>query len=650
MHKERTVLAKLKSLRSIHTSRRCRKNNNESLGSLPTRSILSIPALLLVLQHAATADVSFRPGKDASEGKANGVQVMDAGDVNGDGHADVVALCGGKHANSSIFAWFEAPSTIQGTWKKHGLGNDSQLRSFLGSCKLYDFDGDGDLDLALSSDNHSGSTKACDLYVYENPGPSRVTGSWNYQRVTSRTQPWHHVNDMAVDDMDQDGKPDIVCRSLVPNTIHIFFQNNMGSWTRKSINTGIDQSEGLAVGDINGDGTPDIEFTGYWLKAPSSPRTGSYSKLKIDAGYKNTNQNTKDDLGDIDGDGDLDLVLAPAEHYRGGDDHILAWYRNPGGTPDNTNWSRVTVQSNLNDIGQAKLRDLDDDGDLDIIIGRCFVSPFYIKVWYNDGDGNFGSPATVSSNKGLYSAAITDFDGDGDLDIAGHETYAKGSRPRVYENEKYSGSSPRPEDTLDAFARIEAEDYDDQSGLGIYDGSSGQKIGSIEDGAWARYADVDFGDGATGFTARVASNTSGGTIELVLDSLDGTLIGSCPVPGTGGWNEFVTKSAPCEVSGGVHDLYLKFTGGSGLLLDVDHFVFDKGSTGAKEGTRRVSFTRTPSDFTSPAAVFSLDGSRIGAYSANPQLRSSDRTARITGCSVIIMRDGRKTEAQLTGLK
>ena len=207
-------------------------------------------------------------------------------------------------------------------------------------------------------------------------------------------------------------------------------------------------------------------------------------------------------------------------------------------------------------------------------------------------------------------------------------------------------SEPRPNDTLDAFARIEAEDYDSQSSLGIYDGGSGQKIGSIEDGAWARYADVDFGDGATGFTARVASNTSGGTIELVLDSLDGTLIGSCPVPGTGGWNEFVTKSAPCEVSGGVHDLYLKFTGGSGLLLDVDHFVFDKGSTGAKEGTRRVSFTRTPSDFTSPTTVFSVNGRKIGlmsGHTGNAAAKRSWHTAGV-GSAIILYPHGamRKT--------
>ncbi len=114
------------------------------------------------------------------------------------------------------------------------------------------------------------------------------------------------------------------------------------------------------------------------------------------------------------------------------------------------------------------------------------------------------------------------------------------------------------------------------------------------------------------------------------------MIGSCTVSGTGGWNEFVTKSATCEVSGGVHDLYLKFSGESGLLLDVDHFVFDEGSTNAKEGTRRVSFTRVPSDFTSPATVYSVNGRRIGLVSEYTGSMAFGRAWLSTGVGPVIV--------------
>ncbi|MBD3418793.1 MAG: hypothetical protein GF398_01620 [Chitinivibrionales bacterium] len=77
-----------------------------------TLGFLIIAALVPAISCGET---SFKLSKDASEGHANGVQAMDAADLNGDGRADVVAICGGKHANSSIFAWFEAPSSVQGT-------------------------------------------------------------------------------------------------------------------------------------------------------------------------------------------------------------------------------------------------------------------------------------------------------------------------------------------------------------------------------------------------------------------------------------------------------------------------------------------------------------------------------------------------------
>src|SRR4029078_11290648 len=76
----------------------------------------------------------------------------------------------------------------------------------------------------------------------------------------------------------------------------------------------------------------------------------------------------------------------------------------------------------------------------------------------------------------------------------------------------------------------------------------------------------DFGTGATSFDARVASAASGGSIELHLDSQTGALLGTWAGPGAGGAETWMTKS--CTVSGatGIHDLFFKFTGGSGATL------------------------------------------------------------------------------------
>jgi enterochelin esterase-like enzyme len=128
----------------------------------------------------------------------------------------------------------------------------------------------------------------------------------------------------------------------------------------------------------------------------------------------------------------------------------------------------------------------------------------------------------------------------------------------------------------DAFDLIEAENYDGMSGIEIETCSEGgQNIGFIHNGDYAVYKSVEFGDDAVRkFIARVASATEGGNIELRLDSITGTLIGTCEVKGTGDWQ--VYTDATCKVSSvsGKHDLYLKFTGGEGYLINVNNFRFE----------------------------------------------------------------------------
>ncbi|MDP4177634.1 MAG: endo-1,4-beta-xylanase, partial [Bacillota bacterium] len=134
--------------------------------------------------------------------------------------------------------------------------------------------------------------------------------------------------------------------------------------------------------------------------------------------------------------------------------------------------------------------------------------------------------------------------------------------------------TPTPQLPISAFTQIEAENYSDQSGIKAEDCSEGgQDIGFIENGDYAVYKNVDFGSGSSNFQARVASAASGSNIEIRLDSIDGKLVGTCPVSGTGDWQTWT--NATCSVSGvsGIHDLYLKFTGGSSYLLNVNWFKF-----------------------------------------------------------------------------
>jgi hypothetical protein len=135
------------------------------------------------------------------------------------------------------------------------------------------------------------------------------------------------------------------------------------------------------------------------------------------------------------------------------------------------------------------------------------------------------------------------------------------------------GSAPTPS-TVSAFTQIEAEGYDAQSGIQTETCTEGgSDVGNIENGDYAVYSNIDFGSGAASFQARVSSATSGGNIEIRLDSITGPVVGTCPVTGTGDWQTWA--NATCSVSGvsGKHDLYLKFTGGSGYLFNLNWFKF-----------------------------------------------------------------------------
>ncbi len=97
-------------------------------------------------------------------------------------------------------------------------------------------------------------------------------------------------------------------------------------------------------------------------------------------------------------------------------------------------------------------------------------------------------------------------------------------------------------------------------------------VSTIENGDWIKIKGVDFGAGANLFEARVASANNGGNIEIRLGSETGTLIGTCSVPGTGGWQNWATESCTITGADGVHDLYFRFTGGPYSLNGTSDYV------------------------------------------------------------------------------
>jgi hypothetical protein len=130
---------------------------------------------------------------------------------------------------------------------------------------------------------------------------------------------------------------------------------------------------------------------------------------------------------------------------------------------------------------------------------------------------------------------------------------------------------------LNPYRRNEAETIAWESGIKTESSNDvGVYVTDINNGDYIKVRSVDFGKGAKSFQASVASATGGGKIEIYLDSLSGSLIGSCLVERTGGWQNWVTKTCSVNKVKGIHDLFLKFTGGNDLLFNLNWWKFSTG--------------------------------------------------------------------------
>lgn len=122
--------------------------------------------------------------------------------------------------------------------------------------------------------------------------------------------------------------------------------------------------------------------------------------------------------------------------------------------------------------------------------------------------------------------------------------------------------------------RIESEDFSAQSGIRTESCvEGGSNIGYIENGDYVAYANVDFGAGKSKLDVRVATKNAGGTVQVMLDGLNGTSLGSVNVTATGDWQTWTTLTSDIPVTSGIHTVYLKFTGSTGYLFNMNWIKF-----------------------------------------------------------------------------
>jgi hypothetical protein len=158
-----------------------------------------------------------------------------------------------------------------------------------------------------------------------------------------------------------------------------------------------------AIGDINGDGFPDLVIGGLQMHVYLYP---NWTRQLV--GSANVEFTTDMQLGDVDNDGDLDIVTAD-----GSSGNNVLWLENPRPN-SSSSWTRHSIGAHSSWAHDVEVGDLDHDGKIDVVTrGQQQTNLFFQNTpstWTRRDIS-----AVIGSGEGL---GIGDVNGDGYLDLA----------------------------------------------------------------------------------------------------------------------------------------------------------------------------------------------------------------------------------------
>jgi hypothetical protein len=311
-------------------------------------------------------------------------------------------------------------------WYRHGANGwsryviESAFLTVEAGGAAYDVDGDGDLDIVFGGDWQSD-----EMWWWENPYPNYDPNtSWKRHVIKKGGAQQHH--DQIFADLESTGKPQLVFWNQKAKTLFLApippDPRNTESWTYRPIFSGeagegaenaARYAEGLDAFDVDGDGHIDLLAGNYWFKYLGDGRFKPIQVAPMGGRIK---------AGKFKAGRYAQIVIAP-----GDGSGPLKLYECDGDPTNPNSWSgrdllgREMIHGHTLDVG-----DIDGDGNLDIFaaeMAKWTNSPNEADnpdatawILYGDGKGNFRK-TTLATGQGWHEGKLADVDGDGDLDI-----------------------------------------------------------------------------------------------------------------------------------------------------------------------------------------------------------------------------------------
>ncbi len=394
-----------------------------------------------------------------------------------------------------------------------------------GKISFVDFDKDGDKDILVGN--------STDFAWYENT--DGIGAVWTEHQLIAGLVV--SIDSIHAADLDQDGDMEIILAKKEDGFVYAYDNLLFHSSTQYDLNATLDNSHTdahhVVTGLINGDQYPDIisankSSTGMEVFFFAGDGAGGYAMptTVLNVASATDSQISAIQLGDMDKDGDLDIVFAAD-----GNDNIYIIENLMNAGPFSTiqsanksvagaNWGGLTtIASASGRSNEIQLADINSDGMLDVIA----LDELNDKVLWLNNDGLWSQTIITSSYPGPNNLAIADFDGNGSLDVV---IASASVTTRWYSNDNGDGTL-WTQNTVSAFTgyKIDVADMDFDGDIDIIASrnSANNIVWFENDGSGSTWSVNDTLINAGGFTTKltVLDIDADGDMDILSQSLTG---------------------------------------------------------------------------------------------------------------------------------